>query len=232
MQIKQYSAGGGWRGLGRALALAAGLAIGFGAGLPGLRAGSRAAAADFDYYVMALSWNASWCRVEGDGRRAPQCDPRHDHGFLLHGLWPQGEEDWPEFCRSRGRDPAKRETRAMADIFGSGGLAWYQWKKHGRCSGLSSRDYFRLAREAYARVRRPEILRRIDQEMRLDPDVVEAAFLEENPQLTPDSIFVTCGGGLIREVRICLTRSLEPRACSRSALRECRRSQALLPPMR
>ncbi|GMG84989.1 ribonuclease T2 [Paralimibaculum aggregatum] len=228
MQIKQYSAGAGWRRLGGVLALGIGLAIGFGAGLPG----QRARAEGFDYYVLALSWNASWCRAEGDRRNAPQCDPRHDHGFLLHGLWPQGEDDWPEFCRSRGRDPSKRETRAMADIFGSGGLAWYQWKKHGRCSGMSSRDYFRLAREAYARVRRPEILRRIDTDMRLDPDVVEAAFLEENPGLDPDAIFVTCGDGLIREVRICLTRSLEPRACSHSARRDCRRSQALLPPMR
>ncbi|MEL7001081.1 MAG: hypothetical protein AAFP68_22840, partial [Pseudomonadota bacterium] len=27
-------------------------------------------AGDFDYYVMALSWNASWCEREGDERGA------------------------------------------------------------------------------------------------------------------------------------------------------------------
>ena len=38
----------------------------------------------------------------------------------------------------------------MADVMGSGGLAWYQWKKHGRCSGLPARDYFALGRRLYA----------------------------------------------------------------------------------
>ena len=39
----------------------------------------------------------------------------------------------------------------MADIMGSGGSAWHQWKKHGRCSGLSPDDFFALSREAYGR---------------------------------------------------------------------------------
>ena len=36
------------------------------------------------------------------------------------------------------RDPSRRESQQMADIMGSGGLAWHQWQKHGRCSGLSA----------------------------------------------------------------------------------------------
>ena len=44
---------------------------------------------DFDYYVLALSWSPNWCRLEGDAKGSDQCDPRHDHGWILHGLWPQ-----------------------------------------------------------------------------------------------------------------------------------------------
>lgn len=195
--------------------------------LPGQAAGEP-----FDYYVMALSWNASWCEADGDARGADQCDARHAHGFLLHGLWPQHEDGWPEHCSSRSRDPSRRETRAMADLFGSGGLAWHQWKKHGRCSGLSARNYFRLSREAYDRVRRPKLLRQLERAVRIDPEVVEAAFLEANPALSPDGVTVTCAGGRIREVRICLSRDLTPRACSASALRGCRADEARFPPMR
>ncbi|MEL7275780.1 MAG: ribonuclease T, partial [Pseudomonadota bacterium] len=86
-------------------------------------------AGEFDYYVLALSWSPSWCAAEGDARGADQCDPRHDHGFILHGLWPQYESGYPEYCRSSLRDPSRRQTGAMEDIMGSGGLAWHQWKK-------------------------------------------------------------------------------------------------------
>lgn len=187
---------------------------------------------DFDYYVMALSWNASWCKREGDARGADQCDPKHDHGFTLHGLWPQSEQGWPSYCRTSKRDPSRRQSGEMADIMGSGGLAWYQWKKHGRCSGLSGTDYYRLSRLAYDSVTRPPILRQLPRDMDLPPKVIEDAFLEANPDLDPDGVTVACRDGYIAEVRICLTRDLAPRRCSPEARRDCSVRTAEMPKMR
>jgi len=187
---------------------------------------------DFTHYVLALSWNATWCALEGDGRGAGQCDPRHDFGFVLHGLWPQGERGWPSFCRTEARDPSRAETRAMADIMGSGGLAWHQWKKHGRCSGLAPEAYFKLTRDAWGMIRRPEVLRKLDKQVRIAPDVVEQAFLEANPGLKPNQIAVTCKDGFVQEVRICLTKGLVPRACVPKVERGCRAKSVVLPPMR
>ena len=93
-------------------------------------------AGEFDYYVLALSWSPSWCATQGRGRDEPQCEPRRRTGFVVHGLWPQYERGWPDHCATDERDPSRRESQAMADVMGSGGLAWYQWQKHGRCSGL------------------------------------------------------------------------------------------------
>ncbi len=107
-------------------------------------------AGEFDYYVLSLSWSPTWCALEGDRRGSPQCDADSDFGWVLHGLWPQYENGWPSYCRTGHRNPSRAETAAMADIMGSGGSAWHQWNKHGRCSGLSPDDYFALAREAYA----------------------------------------------------------------------------------
>jgi len=186
----------------------------------------------FDYYVLALSWNAAWCAREGDARNADQCHARHDHGFTLHGLWPQNEDGWPEYCRTAKRDPSRRMTRDMSDIMGSGGLAWHQWKKHGRCTGLSARDYFALSREAYARVLRPEILRKISKPLKVSPPVVEDAFIEINPDLRPNGITVTCKSGQLAEVRICLTKNLELRSCAQNAARDCGKSSITIIPMR
>ncbi len=188
-------------------------------------------AGDFDYYVLALSWTPSWCESEGDSRRSEQCEPDKGHGFTLHGLWPQYERGWPDYCRTAARDPRRSESAAMADIMGSGGLAWHQWKKHGRCSGLSAADYYALSREAYARAARPEIFRKLSNAVRIDASVVEAAFLEANPDMEPDGITIVCRDGRIREARICLTRGLEPRSCGLDAVRDCT-GAALMPPMR
>ncbi|MEL7465612.1 MAG: ribonuclease T2 [Pseudomonadota bacterium] len=190
-------------------------------------------AGDFDYYVMALSWNASWCEREGDARGADQCDPRHDLGFTLHGLWPQYDDGgWPDYCRTTHRDPSRADTAEMTDIMGSGGLAWHQWKKHGRCSGLSSEDYFRLSRLAYERVTRPDILRRLRNDVSAPPTVVEEAFLEANPSLHPDGVTITCRDGFLQEARICLSRDLEPRRCSGRTRRDCTARAVTIPMMR
>jgi ribonuclease T2 len=190
------------------------------------------AAGDFDYYVMSLSWSAAWCALEGDDRNDPQCDSGRGLTFILHGLWPQFEEGWPSFCRTVERDPSRVQTAAMADIMGGSGLAFYQWKKHGRCSGLSAEGYYRAAREAYGSIRIPELFARVDQPLTLPASVIEAAFLEANPDLQRDQITITCKDGLIQEARICLSRDLAPRRCGPDVIRDCRLSDAVLEPVR
>ena len=124
-------------------------------------------AGDFDYYVLSLSWSPTWCALEGDARQSPECDAKNDFGWVLHGLWPQYENGWPSYCRTLRWNPSRAETAAMADIMGSSGSAWHQWKKHGRCSGLSATDYFDAARQAYASVARPEVFQNLTRAVEL-----------------------------------------------------------------
>lgn len=189
-------------------------------------------AGDFDYYVMAQSWSPNWCALEGDSRRDPQCNRGTGTTFVLHGLWPQYETGWPSYCRTTERDPSRSDTAAMADVFGGAGSAFYQWKKHGRCAGLSSRDYFALARRAVQSVKISEVFPKIDTDLTLPAEVIEAAFLESNPGLKRDQITVTCKAGMIQEVRICLTKDLEPRRCGADVLRDCTLKDAVLEAVR
>jgi ribonuclease T2 len=179
-------------------------------------------AGDFDYYVAALSWSASWCALEGDGRDDPQCDAGLGVDFVLHGLWPQYEDGWPSFCRTPERDPSRAMTAGVADVFGGAGAAFYQWKKHGRCSGLSAAGFYDLARDAKARVVVPQVFRGLARDIRLEADVVEEAFLEANPGMDPEGVVVTCRAGRVQEVRVCLTKALEFRGCGGDVGRVCR----------
>ncbi|SDE59009.1 ribonuclease T2 [Paracoccus isoporae] len=189
-------------------------------------------AGDFDYYVMALSWSPSWCSTTGDRRGASQCDAGRKVDFVLHGLWPQYESGWPQDCRSDERDPSRRETQAMSDIMGSGGLAWYQWQKHGRCSGLSAAGYYDLSRAAFASVTLPEYFVDLDRDISIPPELIEEAFIEYNPDLTADAITVTCRSEDLQEVRICLTRDLKPRDCAPDVRRDCSRASVLMEKVR
>ena len=198
----------------------------------GFAFGGGERAGEFDYYVLALSWSPTWCALEGDDRGSPQCNDAAAFGWVLHGLWPQFEQGWPSYCNTSERNPSRRETTAMADIMGSGGSAWHQWNKHGRCSGLSSRDFYALARKAYGSVQRPDVFRRLTRAVEVPASVVEAAFLEDNARLSPDGLTITCKAGRIHEARICLTHDLEPRACSGSVARECTMQDALFLPIR
>ena len=189
-------------------------------------------AGDFDYYVLALSWSANWCALEGDARNSPQCETSEDHGWILHGLWPQFHRGYPSFCQTAKRPPSRGMTGDMADIMGTGGLAWHQWRKHGTCTDLSAPDYYALSRQAYATVTRPSIFRKLDKTVKLPASVVEDAFLKENPSLTHDSVTITCRQGYIQEARICLSKTLAPVPCGRDVIKDCTLRDAIFTPLR
>ncbi|MFX0542877.1 ribonuclease T2 family protein [Roseovarius sp. S4756] len=189
-------------------------------------------AGTFDYYVLALSWTPTWCALTGDARGAPECDSSADAGWTLHGLWPQYHRGWPTFCPTAERPPSRAMTEAMSDIMGSGGLAWYQWKKHGRCTGLSAPTYFALTREAWGRITPPDLFKKLTRPVALPARVVEEAFLKENPALEPDMLTITCKEGRIQEARLCLSRSLHPVPCGQDAVRDCTLNNAILDPIR
>jgi ribonuclease T2 len=64
----------------------------------------------FDFYVLSLSWSPSFCAAsaERDFERRPslQCGGR-PYSFVVHGLWPQYEKGFPEYCQV----PAPRLNR-------------------------------------------------------------------------------------------------------------------------
>jgi len=184
----------------------------------------------FDYYVLSMSWQPTWCALEGDAREAAQCE--RARGWVLHGLWPQYHRGWPAHCQSPNAPPSRSMTAAMTDIMGSPGLAWHQWKKHGTCTGLSAEDYFALSRRGWNSVNRPAVLRKLDRPVKLPARVVEESFLRANPEWERDMLTITCRAGRIQEARLCLSKTLEPVPCGRDVVRDCTLRDALLDPVR
>jgi len=184
----------------------------------------------YDFFVLSLTWSPSYCEIEGDDANRQQCGEGRALGFVVHGLWPQFEDGWPEFCD---HDGPNRVPNALAgqyrDIMPSAGLMGHQWRKHGSCAGVSQEDYFRLVRAAHERVSIPPSYRDPAGDASVAPEAVEEAFIGANPGMKADGIAVSCDGRHLAEVRICLTKDMEFRSCRRVDARACRLPQAAMP---
>lgn len=184
----------------------------------------------FDFYVLALSWSPSYCAAEGDRANGQQCASGRPYGFVVHGLWPQYEQGFPQDCdTSQPRNVPFAQAKQLSDIMPSTGLVTYQWRKHGSCSGLTQRDYFATMRQAMQRVSIPSAYRQPSQRSPINPLVLEQAFTAANPGMQKDGIAVTCDRDYLREVRICLTKDLNFRSCPQVDRSSCRRRAVDMP---
>ncbi|MGQ0656682.1 MAG: ribonuclease T2 family protein [Chromatiales bacterium] len=185
--------------------------------------------ANFDYYVLSLSWSPQYCAVEG-GDDARQCGRGRRYGFVLHGLWPQYDEGYPEHCDGDRRVSAGQVER-MQDIMPSARLVRHQWARHGTCSGLSQVQYFATAREAYQSVRVPDAYRGERITVQTRAATVRETFLEAN-DLSRHAIALRCDGRYLAEVRICLDKDLEPRTCGADVRSNCDAGKLIMRPVR
>ncbi len=186
----------------------------------------------FDFYVLALSWSPSYCEAEGERANGQQCKAGRPYAFVVHGLWPQFERGYPENCPTGNSDVSSDTLRGLYDLMPSAGLIRYQWRKHGACSGLNQQDYFEVLRAARQKIEVPAEFRRLEAYKTLAPAQAERAFLQSNPTMTADSVAVTCDRRYLREIRICMTKGLEFRACPEVDRRACRLDKVVMPPVR
>lgn len=186
----------------------------------------------FDFYVLALSWSPSFCLgANADPANQTQCATGRKLGFVVHGLWPQFEHGYPEYCPSSFSDRVGQAAgNQMLDMVPSLGLLGHMWRKHGVCAGLSQQDYFAVVRAARSRVEIPGIF--ANPPRGLSSEAAESAFAAANPGMTAKGIAAVCKGGRLQEVRICLTDALEFRACREVDAAGCQAGSLAVPPPR
>ena len=187
----------------------------------------------FDFYVLALSWSPTFCEASAERGREQkeQCGAR-PFSFVVHGLWPQYEKGFPEFCQQPSPRLDRNIVSSMLDLMPAPRLIFNEWDKHGTCSGLNPRAYFETVRKARALVKIPDPYIEPAGILTVTPDEVEAAFVKANPGLTPGGIAVTCDSRRLSEVRICLSKDFRFRDCPEIDRRACRRDKLVMPPVR
>lgn len=174
--------------------------------------------ANFDYYVLSLSWAPEFCsQADGAVRNPEECAPGHMTGFIVHGLWPQTNGGrGPESCGRASRVP-KRVIEYVIRYMPSPGLIQHEWATHGVCTGLTPAEYFGAIVETRAAVQIPVQFASIDQEVREGPRQIETQFATANPSFPGGAFRTSCVRGELQEVRVCFDKNRKPQACTASA---------------
>ena len=192
----------------------------------------------FDFYMLALSWSPSFCADSaerapaGSGQRVDPQRGARPRSFVVHGLWPQYERGFPEYCQNPSPRLGRNIMISMLDLMPAPGLIYNEWDKHGTCSGLSERAYFETIRKARAVIKIPPDFLQLSEPKTVAPSDIEDAFIKVNPGLSNAAIAVTCNRSRLSEVRICLSKDLQFRDCDEIDRRACRRDQVTMPPVR
>jgi len=176
---------------------------------------ARDRAGEFDYWLLSLAWAPQYCAGNpGD----QQCV--YPQNFVVHGLWPQRERGYPDYCERTPLVPTELVTR-MLPMMPSEKLIQQQWRKHGSCSGLDQQEYFLQVERARRGIAVPPQYLDPEEYRKTTVQEIEASFIEVNPQLQPEAVAVQCSGKWLREVRVCLDRDFQPRTCGADVADRC-----------
>jgi len=165
------------------------------------------AAQSFDYYVLTLSWSPAFCDTGGAGKQLSQCARGAGAGFIVHGLWPNSAYGPnPEDCGDA--DVPAAALRLADGVYPDVGLARYEYRKHGTCSGLDPQAYFAAVKTLRDAIVVPAALKAPHETQTLSPDALTQAFIAANANLKADNMAISCRDGELVDVRICVAKSL------------------------
>ena len=176
----------------------------------------------FDYYLLSLSVAPSFCTFEPEKSECRSITPAQYQAtpLTIHGLWPNlahtGSRRQPQYCDPSAFSVSPEVRSQLARLMPAGpGLANYEWRKHGTCSGLTADQYFgteaHLAQQANTT---------IGAAMLAQGDTIRIADLLQaiaarDPALAT-AVIVDCrtprGGGpaLVAEIRVTLSKDFQP----------------------
>ena len=190
----------------------------------------------FDYFVLALSWSPSYCASDAGQRDDTQCSPGRSFAFVVHGLWPQYNQGWPENCPTTEAWVTQDNIDAMMGIMPSKKLIIHEWKKHGTCAGVSQSDYFRATRLLFDKVKIPARYLSPTADVITTPEQLVTDFVKTNKGLSVDMLSVQCGNSRDRarlsELRVCLDKRGNFAACGQNEARSCAAKTLVMPRVR
>ena len=198
----------------------------------------------YDYLTLALSWSPTFCGSPSGHADREQCGGTAKYGFIAHGLWPvfpRGSGSAAHGCGGGAGSLTDKSAEKVKGIMPSRKLINHEWEKHGTCFGGDAATYFAKVRTAWDKVKIPAKFKSPSQAGKASADQIRKAFVEANPTLPGNALAVVCQRPrakampadrpmMLKEVRICLDKDLNFKACG-SQVRDRCAEDAVVPPL-
>lgn len=167
-------------------------------------------------YTLALIWAPEHCVRAVPGAESFACSDKTPQGFVLHGLWPDGQgKSWPQWCAATAILP-RRTIIAHYCETPSPQLLQHEWAKHGTCMAITPDAYFARSNRLFRTLRFPD-MRALAAKPITYGDFT-AALAAANRGMRPDMIRLNLDDdGWLREVWLCLDTRFRRRRCAGSA---------------
>jgi len=200
--------------------------------IPPAASPSMVAPGNFDFYLLTLSWSPGFCDTGGAEKSPDQCSVGANLGFVVHGLWPQFQHGYPSDCDANPRPVSRIALEETHGVFPNEGLARYEWRKHGTCTGLSPEAFFASVKRARASIEIPDAFNAPREQQSMAPLDIQRAFVEANPDLRPQAMAIGCAQGELQEVRLCFSKDLRDFVnCPEVARATCRAQSIAIAPV-
>jgi ribonuclease T2 len=167
-------------------------------------------------FTFAMSWSPEFCKSRQSlPQHREQCSGRSGRfGMVVHGLWPDGRANWPQYCPSARRVSMAEAKRNMC-MMPSARLMAHQWRKHGACMTSRPETYFKVTRMLWGSIRHPDY-DRLSREEGLTAGKIRAAFQLANPDWKPERVGIKLNQrGWLEEVRLCYGKDWLPTRCKK-----------------
>ncbi len=167
----------------------------------------------FDYYLLSLSWSPEFCTTPAGQKPEKQQQCSAHYGFVIHGLWPQNNNSYPENCGAAAQVPPDVAAIVLSGALqmppGDSEFIDHEWSTHGTCSGLEMTQYFQAIKATAAAVKIPDVLNAPTQPVSEDFNTIAQQFSDNNQGLTADMIEVkTDNQGNVGEIHLCFNKQL------------------------
>jgi len=175
---------------------------------------SKARAVPTTGYTLALSWSPEFCkpRLSSPAHRVQCSGSNGRFGMVVHGLWPQGQRTWPQWCRQQNKLTPAQLRKAMC-MMPNARLIARQWAKHGSCMTKAPSTYFGVTKILWDSLRIPEY-DRISREDNLTAGRIRTAFADANPGIPAGAVGVKLNErGWLQELRLCYSKRFRPTRC-------------------
>ncbi len=167
-------------------------------------------------YTLALSWSPEFCKGRETSRPdRTQCSGANGRfGFVVHGLWPESRNGWPQYCATTAR-LSPTEARRNLCMAPSASLLARQWLKHGSCMSRQPETYFKVTRILWNSLRFPD-MDRLSREKPLTAGRIRGEIAAANAGIEPENIGVSLDRkGWLEEIHLCYAANFMPARCDR-----------------